>query len=355
MKPALVGKVDRRKLVKGAAAFSVGMSIRPAVSEERPKDAVLGPKFRVLSLDGGGARGYLSVQILANIEQYLDEYCANKLPLGQRFDLIAGTSTGGIIALGLATGATAGQILRFYETLVPKVFSADARRNWATRLKSPKYDSGPLSRALSDYFGDKTLGDVQTDVCITAVALRNGKPRFHKSDYQRRDGARIDEKLSDVALATSAAPTYFGAHNLKHSDRLIDGGICANNPAVVALVDAVRFDRPSKRGTEATRSFSRVVMVSVGTGEQPLMPYDAEAMAQAGLLDWAQHISDVMFESQSWVAHFQAQFLLGDNYLRINPKLGLAMEMDDINHLSDLRNIADIGDIEERFMQKHFF
>jgi patatin-like phospholipase/acyl hydrolase len=134
---------------------------------------------------------------------------------------------------------------------------------------------------------------------------------------------------------------------------LIDGGICANNPSVVALVDALSFDRPSKRGTAATRSASEVMMLSVGTGEQPAMPYNAESLANAGWFEWAQHISDVMFESQSWIAHFQAQCLLKENYLRINPKLGLAMDLDDIAHLSDFKNIADISSIEEDFIKRH--
>jgi uncharacterized protein len=300
----------------------------------------------VLSLDGGGARGYLSIRILANIEKYLDLATGTKVPLGHRFDLIAGTSTGGIIAIGLASGKTAEEIMKFYEDLIPKVFSSSARRNPLSRLYRPKYESDPLRKALEELFKGATLENVQTDICITAVALRSGKPRFYKSDYKKRNFARIGEKLTDIALATSAAPTYFESHNLKYSDHLIDGGICANNPSVVALVEAVNFERPSKRGTVEAKGFTDVVMISVGTGDQPAMPYNADSIANAGLIEWAKYISDVMFESQSWVAHSQASFLLGQNYLRINPQLKLAMTLDDISYLNELKNISDIGEIE---------
>jgi patatin-like phospholipase/acyl hydrolase len=182
-----------------------------------------------------------------------------------------------------------------------------------------------------------------------------GRPRLYKSDYHDRNVGRLDEKLSDIALATSAAPTYFDAHHLKNAGPIIDGGICANNPSMVALVDAISFDRPSKRGTSPVKNVSEVLMISVGTGEQPEMPYDADKLANAGLIDWAQHITDVMFESQSWIAHSQSRLLLGgDNYLRLNPRLGLAMALDDISHLEELRRSNDIDDMEQAFIKKHF-
>jgi hypothetical protein len=90
-----------------------------------------------------------------------------------------------------------------------------------------------------------------------------------------------------------------------------------------------------------------------GQRDQPAMPYNADSIANAGLIEWAKYISDVMFESQSWVAHFQAAFLLGQNYLRINPQLKFAMTLDDISYLNELKNISDIGEIEEIFIKKH--
>src|SRR6266571_1885933 len=100
-------KLSRRNFLRAAGASSVGIAVPPALVERRAMAAPPArPRFRVLSLDGGGARGYLSIKILANIEAYIDDRTQKKIPVGQRFDLIAGTSTGGIIALGLASGRT---------------------------------------------------------------------------------------------------------------------------------------------------------------------------------------------------------------------------------------------------------
>src|SRR5436190_2825128 len=155
---------DRRRLLGGIAAFSAQLSARPASSQEIPAIPLKPPrsKFRILSLDGGGARGYLSARILANVETYMDQASGSKIPLGQRFDFIVGTSTGGIIALGLATGRSAGEVAKFYERLVPNVFAQTARRSLAVRSYKPKYDNGPLRIALADLFKDTTLEDVQT-------------------------------------------------------------------------------------------------------------------------------------------------------------------------------------------------
>jgi patatin-like phospholipase/acyl hydrolase len=346
---------DRRRLLGGIAAFSAQLSARPASSQEIPAIPLKPPrsKFRILSLDGGGARGHLSARILANVETYMDQASGSKIPLGQRFDFIVGTSTGGIIALGLATGRSAGEVAKFYERLVPNVFAQTARRSLAVRSYKPKYDNGPLRIALADLFKDTTLEDVQTDVCITGVALQTGKPRFHKSLYRAVYIGRIKERLRDIALATSAAPTYFEAHSLTHSDRIIDGGVCANNPAVIAIVDALNFERASMRGAEPARIMDDIVMMSVGTGEQPSMPYDVNKLAAGGLIEWAQYIADVMFESQSAVADTQARFLLKENYIRINPRLGSALPLDDIDHLSELKNLSDISRFEEAFIKRY--
>ncbi len=349
-------KLSRRIILRAAAVSAAQVAAMSALAQKEPfvLDSTPPLKFKILSLDGGGVRGYLSARILANIEAYLDQATKVKLPLGRRFDFLVGTSTGGIIALGLAIGRTAVEIASFYETLVPTIFNKNARRGVGARTYSPKYESTALRKALEGLFKDATLENVQTDVCITGVALRTGKPRFYKSLYQAANIGRQKEKLVDIALATSAAPTYFAAHDLKFSERIIDGGICANNPSVVAIVDAINFERPSLVSNAIARALADIVMISVGTGEQPSMPYNADDLAAAGWLRWAQHISDVMFESQSVVADTQARFLLPNNYLRINPKLGSAMLLDDADHLDEFKNISDIDRSHESFIKKFF-
>jgi len=310
--------------------------------------------FRVLSLDGGGARGFLTARILANIEHYVNSRTGSDKPLGDRFDLLVGTSTGGIIALGLSIGKTANEISSFYADLVPKIFSSKAQRASLFQYFEPKYSSDILKKELDTQFGDSTLENVRTDVCITGVSLGLGKPRLHKSLYQTRYLDRQKERLADIALATSAAPTYFKAHRLRYSENIIDGGIFANNPAIVGIVDAIAFERPSKTRGKRTQKTSEVWLMSVGTGEQPTMPYDESRLVNAGLLDWAQHIADVMMESQSAAVDYQARHLVpAEQYIRINPKLKRAFLLDD-TALHELNNYADIREEYASVLDKFF-
>jgi len=350
-----MARVNRRSLIRGGVLASAQLATGAALAQNEvsaapPTEAT----FRVLSLDGGGARGYLTARILANIELTLDAANKDTKPVGQRFDFIAGTSTGGIIALGLATGRTAAEIVSFYETLVPVIFAEKMRTGYPGRIRRPQYDNKTLKAHLERFFGNATLENVKTDVCITGVALATGKPRFYKSYYQAANLGRQKEKLSDVALGTSAAPTYFKAHTLAFTDRMIDGGICANNPSIVALVEAMNFERPSYTRNARPRAMGDIIMVSIGTGEQPSMPYNADTMAEAGLYYWAQYIADVMFESQSAVADTQARFLLREKYLRLNPKLGMAMPLDDVDHLNHLKTISDLNRSNVEFLHKYF-
>lgn len=304
-------------------------------------------KFKVLTLDGGGVRGYLSAKILCNIEKLLNEEDGTNTNIGQRFDLIAGTSTGGIIALALGKGMSAKDIFELYETLIPKVFSTAKSKG----LLDSKYSDEILKNELTSIFGDSTLEDLITHVCITSVSLQNASPRFHKTKYFDRNSTRCDEKLVDIALATSAAPTYFPTQNTKHSSSLIDGGICANNPSLIGLIDALEL---------TDRNINNIRLLSIGTGEQCHMPYSLDKLNDAGKLQWiAQYkhtplLSDMgsplietLMNSQSILTHHQVDFLLNfddtKRYIRINPKLDIPMDLDDAKSIDNLKNLSDIS------------
>ena len=320
--------------------------------------------FRVLSLDGGGVRGILPARLLANIEKHINEQDGSDAPLGERFDLISGTSTGGLIALGLAAGRRANEILEFYEKHIPKIFGSTNRRSGICRFFCPAYGTTLLREALQEILQDKTLHDVKTDVCIPTVSLQNASPRMYKSGYLERNASRLDEKLVDIGLATSAAPTFFPAHSTQYSTNLIDGGLCANNPAMVALVEAMQFERPSQRGVPAPRAGEKrptneITMLSLGTGEPCALPFRTDRLTSGGIGTWAFRrditkralpfpkptipLVETLMQSQSQIAHFQASFLLeSDKYLRINPKLKFPMSLDDLEKVDELKNLADI-------------
>lgn len=329
-------------------------------------------QFRILSLDGGGVRGILQARVLANIENFLNNRDDENIPIGKRFDLIAGTSTGGIIALGLVLGRTAREILEFYEEYIPKIFCKD---NKDGGIINPLYKPFVLREALLEFFGDATLDDICTDVCIPSVSLQNAKPRLYKSGYLVRNCARLDEKLVDIALATSAAPVFFPAHSMTHSANLVDGGVCANNPAMIALIESLQFEKESKRGVlpppkETKRPIDDVLMLSIGTGEQCAMPYNHEALKTGGALQWALGreqtgpmfslkpvlpLVELLMSSQATLIHFQASFMLGaDGYFRINPQLKFPMKLDDADKIDELKNLSDITADIEKFVSKNF-
>ncbi|MCK5537988.1 MAG: patatin-like phospholipase family protein [Bacteroidales bacterium] len=328
-------------------------------------------KFKVLSLDGGGIRGYLSIEILANIEMILNQQNNENINIGQRFDLIVGTSTGGIIASALAIGKSAQEVLELYKNLIPKVFQSEE-----SGIFAPKYSNAILREELEKILEKNTLSDVKTDLCITSVDVENATPRFHKSGYFDRNSPRLDEKLVDLALATASAPTYFPLVSTKHSTNLTDGGIVANNPSMVGLIDAMQIN---------DNNVDNIVLISVGTGDQPCMPYEVDKLKNAGKQNWIVDIDDntkiakaiksfkegeskikickdfifskqkvfdskgsplieLLMESQSKLAHFQVSFLLKDNYLRINPKMNVSVALDDVSKLDNLNNVADVNE-----------
>lgn len=133
---------------------------------------------------------------------------------------------------------------------------------------------------------------------------------------------------------------------------LVDGGLAANNPSVVALIDAVQFERNSKRGTpppEFSGRSSNIVLLSVGTGAPTEMPYNIANLLRGGWWNWRRAVHEVILTSQSDMAHEQARFLLKHKYHRINPLLGTPVELDDDTHFLELRDKAGITVADETF------
>ncbi len=326
-------------------------------------------KFRVLSLDGGGVRGYLSAKLLENIEQYLNKKEGNEKPLGMRFDLIVGTSTGAIIAGMLALGKSAKDIRKLYENDIPVIFGPAMKRNKLAGFIWSKYKPDALTQKAQSYFEELTFNDVKTDLVVTSVDITTMTPRFHKSDFADKNGNRADEKLSKAVLASASAPAYFPvARHLIHSDYLIDGGIVANNPSMVGLIDALTFERESKRGTRKPDGLDDILLLSVGTGEQTEVPYDLKPLLNSGGMDWLVQLPlgkyesstpliDILMASQAKLVEFQAKTLLEKSsgiYRRLNPKLGAKMKLDDASSVGKLKNIADLVSDDIDWLNSHF-
>ena len=199
-------------------------------------------KRRILSIDGGGILGAFPAAFLAELERELDR------PVGSYFDLIAGTSTGGILALGLGMGMRASEILDLYENRGSDIFGGNRGmlanflvRNlrcvrWCFRNK---YDSDRLRKVLRDVFGEKLIGEAKTRLVVPAWNPLTKSVHIYKTAHHPRLRTDYRSSVVDAALATSAAPSYFQQHVTQHGVGLIDGGIWANNPVAVAVVEAI--------------------------------------------------------------------------------------------------------------------
>ena len=301
--------------------------------------------FKVLALDGGGVRGYLSILILERIEKALQEHFKDNKLLYERFDLIVGTSTGGIIAAGLAIGKSAKEIRILYEELLDKIFTQPL-----DGIKTPKYNHNILKKELEKIVKNKTLNDVKTPLCLTSVDISTFSPRFFKSPYLENFKPRADEKILDALLATSAAPIFFPLVDTKYSHYLADGGLVANNPTMIGITDAYRI----------TKDLKKIKLLSIGTGKMTQVPYDIEKIKQGGgILSWTLDckgfgessllflkkqmvipLIEVLLNTQSSLINSHANLLLGENFLRINPELSVPINLDEVDKINVLKNLA---------------
>ena len=268
---------------------------------------------RVLSIDGGGLKGAMPAAFLAQLEETTGERVVD------HFDLVVGTSTGGIIALGIGLGLSCSHILDFYLEKGPAVFGQSGRRlrtaavrgwRWAKRLVVNKHPAEPLHRALVEVFGDRLLGESQTRLVIPAWNSAQRRPYLFKTSHHPR--FEVDHGVSavEVAMATAAAPTYLPAHRLGGSLELVDGGVWANNPSTVAAVEATAVLGWSPK---------TVSMLSLGcTDESLIVP------KRMGLVGGARLGVGMMLQGQSFASDAVAHILLGggggarDAVLRVN-------------------------------------
>ena len=259
---------------------------------------------RILAIDGGGIKGVFPASFLATVEDSIGDNVANY------FDLIVGTSTGGIIALGLGLGLSAQEILAFYEESGPIIFSGNRQLRWLRWHRTAKYDSGPLKKALKDCFGEKRLGDSTKRLVIPSLNLENGEVYIYKTAHHPRLERDYKEKAVDVALATASAPTYFPTHRSATGTPLIDGGMWANNPVGLAVVEAITVLEWPKDSLK---------VLSLGCTTEPLN-VDQGRRKPRGRLYWAFKVLDVFMHAQSHGSLGTAKLLAGhDNIIRINP------------------------------------
>ena len=297
-------------------------------------------KYRVVSIDGGGIRGLVTTILLQRIIA-----TPGLENLFGTIDLVAGTSTGGLLALGIAHQLDLQRIREVYVEKGPKIFADSWLDDLVDlgKIRGADYDIKPLRRELRDLFGDATLGSLRKRVLITAFDLDNESPKAEERTWKPKlfhnfPGPSSDRGAlaADVGLYTSAAPTYFPS-----VDGYIDGGVYASNPAMCALAQTqdARY-RP-------TPSLNEVFLLSLGTGTS--LQYIKGNYHDWGYAQWVKPLINLMLDGTAGIADYQCSQILGDRYHRLAPVFpaGTTVPMDDIDKIPYLIEFAEALPINE--------
>jgi patatin-like phospholipase/acyl hydrolase len=290
--------------------------------------------YRILSVDGGGIRGLYAAVLLDRLAQEVTTFL-------EAADLVAGTSTGGIIALGVAHGLAPADLIALYRDRAKEIFDD----SWLDELKDlggltgADFDNDKLKRLLEEVFGKKTrLKHLKKRVLVPTFDLDNESPDsgmrtwkpkfFHNYPGPDTDG---EELVVDVALRTSAAPTFFPTYQ-----GYIDGALVANNPAMAALAQALH----AGTGQQALQD---VRLFSLGTGVNPA--YVAGKELDWGYAQWAKPLIQLVVDGMEGVADYQCARLLQQRYFRLAPVLPQRVGLDDVDKIGDLVKYAQDVDI----------
>lgn len=298
-------------------------------------------KFRILSLDGGGLKGHLTIGVLKELNRLLDT------DIVDQFDLIAGTSTGGLLACGLSLSKTRSshivsteyeidKIQSMYNQMGPSIFPSGPYainrllRNCKSLLR-PKYNSKHLQSSVRSFFKTARLSDCGVPIVIPAYDVLGERPLIYSSRFINRSSNDFNLNknylLSDICLATSAAPTYLTSVRLKQYwdsnnqakyVECIDGGVFLNNPALYAILEVISNSTDplyvSRLGVDKIR-FEDISVLSIGTGDSIQV---GNTKKNWGKIRWAFHIAGTMMQSSSQITDAQISSLLEERYFRID-------------------------------------
>ncbi|XP_078441347.1 patatin-like protein 2 [Wolffia australiana] len=334
--------------------------------------ATRGNLITILSIDGGGIRGLLPGIILAVLEKELQDIDGEDARIADYFDVIAGTSTGGLVSAMLTAPDSqnrplfaAKDLKDFYLEHCPKIFPQISSgpfaglRRMIQGFQGPKYDGKYLREIIYKKLGNVKLSHTLTNLVIPAFDIKNLQPTIFSS-FAVKCGEGLDVNLADVCISTSAAPTYLPAHYFdaltprggKREFNLIDGGVAANNPALLAIRDA---NKTTKYKNSSRLNFAKVVLISLGTGTTHSPKYDALAAAKWGLTGWllnqgSNPLIDVFTQASVdmvdlYISSIFQNLHFEENYLRIQDDTlsGDASSLDIATEVN-LGNLVKIGE-----------
>jgi patatin-like phospholipase/acyl hydrolase len=305
-------------------------------------------KFRILSLDGGGIKGTYTAAVLASIESMTGK------EIWRHFDLITGTSTGGIIAVALGMGLPAKDVLKLYEDKGQTIFPVPRHgirgmlsAAWQ-HLCGPKHSQEILKESIRAVIGDRKFGQSKVRLVIPAFDGSRGSIQLFKTAHTSEYKQDYLLPAIDVALGTSAAPTYYPAYTHAAGGCFVDGGVWANSPVMVGVLEAI--------GVLGHR-IEDIEMLSIGTTSSP---FDvSRARRNGGIASWNKGLIDIFMHAQGEAALGQARLLLRDRFLRVDTvtrpdrfSLDNSREIDDLKGLGVQEARKHEPEISRRFFAK---
>ncbi len=293
--------------------------------------------MKILGIDGGGIRGVFAISILKAMEE------AYQTKISEHFDLIAGTSTGSIIAAAAAIDLDMDTLLNQYLKYGEKIFIKEAKIG----LFKSIYSDRSLRLLLKKAFGDQELQAVSKPLLIPTVDVTHGKPYVHRSHAPDELG-NTSIKLWDAVLSSCSAPVYFPPNNIGNKYLSIDGGLWANNPSLVCLTDALHYFE---------ESLESIHILSLGTGKQSI-DFSIDTEREWGINHWlpfhlpsfkvTPKLLDLALDISSESVSYHCKLLLRKNYFRINKELEVEMPFDDVNYMDALIQLG-----KEAFAENH--
>eukprot|EP00256_Glycine_max_P066499 XP_025981094.1 patatin-like protein 2 isoform X2 [Glycine max] len=339
----------------------------------------------VLSIDGGGIRGIIPGIILGFLESELQKLDGDHVRLADYFDVIAGTSTGGLVTAMLTAPNennrplyAAKDIKNFYLEHTPKIFPQNKCWNlfssmvkFTRTLFGPQYNGKYLHRLIREKLGETKLHQTLTNVVIPAFDIKRLQPTIFSS-FQLKKRPDLNASLSDICISTSAAPTYLPAHSFETKTHhgvskfdLIDGGVAANNPALVAMAEVTNqicHEGPCDSLNVEPMQYDKFLVISLGTGSQKQeMKYSALEAAQWGILSWVTTANggtpliDAFSQASADMADFHISSLVRalnseHNYLRIQDDT-LIGDMSSVDMATE-KNLNDLVKVGESLLKK---
>lgn len=292
--------------------------------------------LKVLSWDGGGIRGLFSLYVAKEVEKKM-----GGKTLVEQCDWLAGTSTGGIIALALANGASLDEAIDIYKNNGDKIFKKEGLSawRWLKGLFVETYSDVGILKELKEVLGESTtLGSLEKGVVVTSYDIEGGENRFPEPyifNSRKKDFEMV--KLWEAGRATSAAPTFFDPYYGFKNRSLIDGGVVSNHPGYIAFSEITSLYPLQDRDD----MIPYIHMLSFGTGvfSSPIARNESRDM---GKLDWASPISGLMMQGASQVTDWSLKNTLGNHYVRLNTTLKKEIPLDGVSkaEVDELERVA---------------